>query len=137
MDGPFFSIMPYPSRGLYSLHHVRFAPHQRWLDGSIPDATLQRLRQDAATRPSRIRIMRQDAARYVPTMATCTYHESLWEIKALLPRNESDDGRPILIQAISQAPGLYGVLGAKIDNVYDLEDHLSTLLGSDHARSAS
>ena len=30
MDGPFFSCMPYPSEGLYSLTHVRYTPHESW-----------------------------------------------------------------------------------------------------------
>ena len=32
MDGPFFSIIPYPSRQLYSLSHVRYTPHLHWND---------------------------------------------------------------------------------------------------------
>lgn len=27
MDGPFFSVMPYPAEQLYSLTHVRYMPH--------------------------------------------------------------------------------------------------------------
>jgi glycine/D-amino acid oxidase-like deaminating enzyme len=32
MDGPFFSLMPFPSRGLHSLSHVRYTPHLHWDD---------------------------------------------------------------------------------------------------------
>ena len=32
MDGPFFSMMPYPSRGLFTLSHVRYTPHCSWHD---------------------------------------------------------------------------------------------------------
>jgi len=32
MDGPFFSIMPFPARGLHSLSHVRYTPHCYWQD---------------------------------------------------------------------------------------------------------
>src|SRR5690606_30305966 len=32
MDGPFFSIMPFPARGLHTLSHVRYTPHQHWAD---------------------------------------------------------------------------------------------------------
>ncbi len=32
MDGPFFAVMPFPDRGLHTLHHVRYTPHYSWLD---------------------------------------------------------------------------------------------------------
>src|SRR6266702_4001176 len=32
MDGPFFSIMPFPPRGLHTLSHVRYTPHVEWHD---------------------------------------------------------------------------------------------------------
>src|SRR5690606_8596617 len=32
MDGPFFSLMPFPSRGLHTLSHVRYTPHCSWQD---------------------------------------------------------------------------------------------------------
>lgn len=32
MDGPFFSLMPFPPRGLHTLSHVRYTPHMHWND---------------------------------------------------------------------------------------------------------
>jgi L-2-hydroxyglutarate oxidase LhgO len=32
MDGPFFSMMPFPARGLHTLSHVRYTPHFSWRD---------------------------------------------------------------------------------------------------------
>ena len=32
MDGPFFSMMPFPARGLHTLSHVRYTPHFSWKD---------------------------------------------------------------------------------------------------------
>ncbi len=32
MDGPFFSMMPFPARGAHTLSHVRYTPHQQWSD---------------------------------------------------------------------------------------------------------
>ncbi|UUZ52767.1 hypothetical protein LP419_26595 [Massilia sp. H-1] len=32
MDGPFFSMMPFPARGLHTLSHVRYTPHMHWQD---------------------------------------------------------------------------------------------------------
>src|SRR5262249_1124228 len=33
MCGPFFSVMPFPPRGLHSLSHVRYTPHAAWQEG--------------------------------------------------------------------------------------------------------
>ena len=32
MDGPFFSVMPFPAKGLHSFSHVRYTPHYEWQD---------------------------------------------------------------------------------------------------------
>ena len=34
MDGSFFSVMPFPSRQLYTLRHVRYTTHCHWADQS-------------------------------------------------------------------------------------------------------
>ena len=54
--------------------------------------------------------------------------DSLWEVKALLPRSDADDSRPILFRESEALPGLVSVLGAKIDNVYDVEESVRDLL---------
>lgn len=122
MDGPFFSMMPYPSRGLHSLTHVRYTPHYSWVDepgGASPYAIAQRLRFE-----SRWRHMVADAQRYVPSIAQTRYRESITDVKTVLTRNERDDGRPILFKVHGTAPGVYSVMGGKIDNIYDLFDVL-------------
>ena len=124
MDGPFFSMMPYPSRpGLCTLSHVRYTPHCAWFDaaGATP-LDGNELRDHYATRfPHMIR----DAARFLPAIAGARYVESLFEIKAVMPRSEQDDSRPILFRESAELPGLIAVLGAKIDSVYDVEAELS------------
>ena len=32
MDGPFFSLMPFPSAELHTLSHVRYTPHISWIE---------------------------------------------------------------------------------------------------------
>jgi glycine/D-amino acid oxidase-like deaminating enzyme len=124
MDGPFFSMMPYPSRpGLCTLSHVRYTPHCAWLDapGAAPVDGME-LRDGYATRfPHMIR----DAARFLPAIAGARYVESIFEIKGIMPRSEQDDSRPILFRESLEIPGLITVLGAKIDSVYDVEAELS------------
>jgi len=127
MDGPFFSLMPYPSRGLYTLSHVRYTPHCSWLEGEAPardgDAMLQ------ARPASRAVHMLRDAERYLPCMRDARYVESIWEVKTILPRSEVDDSRPILFRQDPHLPAVYSVLGAKIDSVYDVEAAMAATFG--------
>src|SRR4029079_2917055 len=72
MDGPFFSLMPYPSRGLHTLSHVRYTPHCSWQGTDVDaDAVL------AEPRESRFAHMVRDAARFVPALRASQYVESL------------------------------------------------------------
>src|SRR4029077_13077482 len=95
MDGPFFSLMPYPSRGLFTLSHVRYTPHCNWHDKpGEPVTDGEWLRANADTRFVH---MVRDAQRYLPAMRETRYVESLFEMKTIMPRSEQDDSRPILL----------------------------------------
>jgi glycine/D-amino acid oxidase-like deaminating enzyme len=121
MDGPFFSMMPFPARGLHTLSHVRYTPHLHWQDQRGIDP-LQRLNDyDRATRVDR---MVRDVGRYLPAMQDGKYVESLFEVKTILEKNEGDDGRPILFEKHSKLFGCFSVLGGKIDNIYDVLEKL-------------
>lgn len=128
MCGPFFSIMPFPARGLHSLSHVRYTPHFTWHDAAGTriddgDATLARL-----SRRTAFPHMLRDVQRYVPALAGCQYVESLWEVKTVLPRSEVDDSRPILHRRDHGLKSLTCVLGSKIDSVYDVLDEIVTAM---------
>ena len=121
MDGPFFSLMPFPARALHTLSHVRYTPHLHWNDERGLDP-YQKLRQyDRVTRVDR---MIRDVGRYLPAVLDAKYVESLFEIKTVLLKNEGDDGRPILFEKHPELPGCYSVLGGKIDNIYDVLEKL-------------
>ncbi|MFZ5863957.1 MAG: NAD(P)/FAD-dependent oxidoreductase [Nitrospirota bacterium] len=124
--GPFFSLMPFPSRGLHSLSHVRYTPHAAWTDG--PDGFPPPARLGRA---SRFPHMVADAARFVPIMRECRYVDSLWEIKTGLPQSKSDDSRPIVIASTPGLANLHTIVGAKIDQVYDLLSELDFLASSE------
>ena len=120
MCGPYFSLMPFPARGLHTLSHVRYTPHCEWSDGPHatwidPDVVLRE-----RPRHSHFPHMVRDAARYMPAIAECKQVDSIWEVKTVLPRSEVDDSRPVLYKADCGLPGLTSVLGAKIDNIYDI-----------------
>jgi hypothetical protein len=132
MDGPFFSMMPYPSTGYFTLSHVRYTPHCSWVDGGVDGWMGGRVdvwadgRVDVWTPPpSRFQHMVADAARYLPAMRASRYISSIFEVKAVMPRSEQDDSRPILLRRCPEHPDLFSVLGAKIDSAYDVEDALA------------
>lgn len=102
MDGPFFSLLPYPTQNAYSLSHVRYTP-----GGANPTSAL-------------IERIRRDVARLAPGLADFEVRGSWTEKKCVLARHEIDDGRPILFKPSPTLPGLWHVLGAKLDNVYDV-----------------
>ena len=133
VDGPYFSLMPYPSRGLFTLSHVRYTPHCNWHDR--PDAPITNVSGSALGRTSRFVHMVRDAERYLPAMRSARYVDSLWEVKTLMPRSEQDDSRPILLRRSDEHPACLTVLGAKIDSVYDVEEALATLL-AEHSTAA-
>lgn len=121
MCGPFFSTMPFPARGLHSLSHVRYTPHAAWTEGDGTEAWEDPYAiLEGYARRSRVREMVQDARRYVPALAQSRPVDSLWEVKTVLPKNDVDDGRPILYRADHGLPGLHVIMGSKIDNVYDV-----------------
>jgi glycine/D-amino acid oxidase-like deaminating enzyme len=117
MDGPFFSMMPFPARGLHTLSHVRYTPHMHWFDQRGIDPYQKLADYDRATRVDR---MLRDVARYMPAALGARCVESLFEVKTVLAKNEGDDGRPILFERHAELPGCYSVLGGKIDNIYDV-----------------
>lgn len=123
MDGPFFSMMPFPARGLHTLSHVRYTPHLHWDDqqGINPYEKLGAYEQ--ATRVDR---MVRDVGRYIPSVLSATHVDSLFEVKTVLTKSEGDDGRPILFEKHTTLPGCYSILGGKIDNIYDVLEKLDT-----------
>lgn len=117
MDGPFFSIMPYPAENLYSLSHVRYTPHFSWTDENLifksdydPNIQLS----------SNFRYMISDGSRYLPSLSKTKYIKSVFEVKTVLLKNENDDGRPIMMHRHSSSSRVFSILGGKIDNIYDL-----------------
>lgn len=139
MCGPFFSLMPFPPRGLHSFSHVRYTPHGAWQERALPGKGGGGPRFD---RPADVEdfalhtafeAMRRDAARYLPLLRDLRYRDSLWEIKTVLPQSEDDDSRPILFARDPQLPRLVSVMGGKIDNIYDLPREVAALLGEARA----
>jgi hypothetical protein len=121
MDGPFFSMMPFPARELHTLSHVRFTPHLQWSDSVGIDPYEKLANYPKQSRGER---MVRDVARYMRTVASSDVVESLFEVKTVLVKNEGDDGRPILFERHAGLPNCYSILGGKIDNIYDVLEKL-------------
>jgi hypothetical protein len=124
MCGPFFSFMPFPSTRYHTLSHVRYTPHNYWIDNSSnyndPYDIL-----DRSKKKSHAIHMLKDAQRFFPLLNQSQIVDSLWEIKTVLPSSEVDDSRPILLKKNYGMPGLTCILGGKIDNIYDVFDELA------------
>uniref|UniRef100_A0A832M4K4 FAD-binding oxidoreductase n=1 Tax=Oscillatoriales cyanobacterium SpSt-402 TaxID=2282168 RepID=A0A832M4K4_9CYAN len=118
MDGPFFSFMPFPDRGLFTFSHVRYTPQSAWTESSEhrpnPYQALDRVEKR-----SNFGFMVRDAQRYIPCLESMGYQDSLFEVKTVLVKNEGDDGRPILFEVDPSQPRIVSMLGSKIDNIYD------------------
>jgi hypothetical protein len=127
MCGPFFSVMPFPSAGLHSFSHVRYTPHYDWMDKTNEPYRDSYLKYTEDKPSSAWRYMQKDAMRYLPLLEECIYNRSLWEVKTVLPRSESNDSRPILLLANHGLSGFHCVLGGKIDNIYDAVDVIAAL----------
>lgn len=110
MDGPFFSIMPFPDKKLHTLHHVRYTP----LISSVGSFNRKTPEQ------TDVIYMIKDAQRYIPLLKDVKYKGSLYEVKTVLMINESSDARPILFKKDYQMDNFYVVMGGKIDNIYDI-----------------
>jgi glycine/D-amino acid oxidase-like deaminating enzyme len=111
MDGPFFSTMPFPAARCHSLTHVRYTPHEAWTEPRPAEPV---------PRKSNAQFMLRDGARYLPCLARARYIRSLFETKAVLQMTENDDGRPILMERSPASPRIVSILGAKMDNIFDV-----------------
>lgn len=129
MDGPFFSFMPFPDRGLTTLSHVRYTPHSEWHDSETAVRDGHSYLSSGIKRISHYAQMKSDVVRYIPSFKDAEYADSLWEIKTVLPKSEGDDSRPILYKNNYGLEGYTIIMGGKIDNIYDVYDELDIMYG--------
>ena len=120
MCGPFFSLMPFPDKGLYTMSHVRYTPHREWHDDNGVEDRYRYVDQDRPV--SNFPAMYADIKRYMPEAKNIKYSgESLWELKTVLTESEGDDSRPILYKPdYGGIKNYICIMGGKIDNVYDV-----------------
>jgi glycine/D-amino acid oxidase-like deaminating enzyme len=125
MDGPFFSLLPYPIEpGLHTLSHVRFTPQLSTGPGT-ESAVPTRAAAHSGERGLAFGYMLRDLQRYLPAIGDCDRVRTIQETK-MLPLNLGTDGRPIMIRRPPELPGVTVVVGGKVDNVYDLLETVGT-----------
>lgn len=120
MDGPFWSLMAYPSRGQHALTHVKYTPHYEWFPHAFPHES----GREGSRYGTKWLSMRDDAAQYVPLMQHARYVDSLWTTRVVLAENEPDDGRPVLWEYSPLSPRIISILGSKFNSIYDALDKL-------------
>jgi hypothetical protein len=125
MDGPFFSIIPYPPANLHSLSHVKYTPHLSWFDDESANLSDPYAILDHYAKKSRAQLMLRDAGKFMPILNTARCVRSFFEIKVVLVSTENDDARPILFEHHKNLGNVFSVMGGKIDNIYDVMHYLS------------
>lgn len=111
MDGPFWSLMKFPSEGCHALTHVTYTPHNEWYPHKDVEPLFPHI--------SLAHKMLKDAERFVPCMSTARYIGSRYTTRVVLAKNEGDDGRPILWEYSEQSPRVISILGSKFNSIYD------------------
>lgn len=131
MDGPFFSIMPFPSRGLHTLSHVRYTPHMSWIDNeSTPMRRHDTHRYlDSYSLETSYKKMKADVVRYIPALKDMKLRDSISDVKTVLVKSENDDSRPILFKSDFGLKGYNCIMGGKLDNIYDVFVELDNVYG--------
>ena len=123
MCGPFFSTLPFPAfKGRNTFTHVAYTPHYSWNDtlrSYSPEEMLNNFKTGGVR--SNWKKMILDASKYITNINDFfDYERSNWEVKTIVSNTEFDDARPILYKTNFYLDNYDCILGAKIDNVYDV-----------------
>ena len=131
MDGPFFSIMPFPTRGLHTLSHVRYTPHESWEDklDTPTDRHDTHKYFSKLTVQTNYKKMYADVVRYIPELKGMELVDTISEVKTVLRKSEGDDSRPILFRSDFGIKGYTCIMGGKLDNIYDVFEDLRVVYG--------
>lgn len=135
MDGPFFSVMPFDSHGMYSLSAVRYTPHQNCFS-ELPQFTCQEKSETCCglfldncnackVRPNTAWMhMFQLAKKYLKSEFLPQFRESIFAIKALMQSSSTSDSRPVIITENNKYPKFISILGGKLNTIYELNEVL-------------
>lgn len=119
MDGQFWSLTPWPAYKCFVLTNVRHTPHARFTNFKQAEEFKETLLD------SRSEFMIREVSRYAPGWSQMRVLGSEFIVKTILAKSEDDDARPI---AISRSKRILNLLGSKIDQVYDIDQPVSSFL---------
>ena len=130
MDGPFFSLMPFPSKGkgVYTLSHVDFTHHDTLSESEEYYNLYNNPERIKSSYKSNYKYMINDSIRFLPALKDLKYIDSIWEMKTTLSSSENNSSRPILFKEDETRNNFFSILGGKIDNVFELEKFLKKKL---------
>lgn len=133
MDGPFFSIMPFPTRNLHTLSHVRYTPHEGWNDNADTAVEKHDTHEyfSHIDMKSNYKKMYADVVRYIPALKEMELVDTISEVKTVLQKSEDDDSRPILFRSHFGMQNYTCIMGGKLDNIYDVFEDLKVLYGKE------
>jgi glycine/D-amino acid oxidase-like deaminating enzyme len=120
MDGPFWSLTPWPKFNSSVLTHVRFTPHTRF--STMDEA---RLFLDLNQLESRGNLMIRASGTLVPELNRIEPLESHYIIKTVPNQRDLNDSRPVMFKFENRKLRL---TGSKIDLIYDTEPILEELI---------
>lgn len=114
MDGPFWSLTPWPAFSSSVLTHVRLTPHARFDSAREAESYVK-----VAQTRGRSKDILADASRYLPLLHESSVTGSHFVVKTILKSRDKDDARPIVAYIKNE---ICYIIGGKIDNVYDAEN---------------
>ena len=132
MDGPFCSIMPFGLSGLSSLSSVIYTHHEV---SQTAEPKFDCQSDHASCRPDYLsacnvcelrpktafRKMRAQLRHYISDTVDLTHISSLYTVKSKLRASFIDDGRPTIVQRLSNTPPFLCVFSGKINSIYEIE----------------
>lgn len=125
VDGPYFSLTPWPALETHLLTHVRFTPHSRH---QTFEAAQRRVSENIIE--SRGELAIRDASKYLTVARNLRVKGSSYIVKTVPSRRDFDDARPILSRVDN---GVLTLIGSKFDNIYDIEESLTNFMkGQNH-----
>jgi hypothetical protein len=116
IDGPFWSLTPWPTFGNHALTHVRYTPHAVCNTYGEAKNTIAFIEKN-----SNFALMKNEIAKYSSELRNIRYIKSHFVVKSVSRGVEANDSRSIFFNT-NFDKNILTIVGGKIDNIYDIED---------------
>ena len=119
IDGPFWSLTPWPTFGNHALTHVRYS-----VLGTFNSYQAALDFKKFNEKKSNFELMFKDIIKYNEIFREINKIKSYISIKCLLSTTDYNDSRPIVC-SFNKKGNILLTIGAKIDNIYDLIESIN------------